>query len=143
MEIRIGKYVLTIDEERTKDYYRNKAKETDCICEGCENYRAFGKLKSHPLADFLKPFGLSIEDCVESSAIYAEDPDFVFYDVWYHCCGEILSVEQEPVNINGIDISFSDNCHLLEEDFPLPAIQINLWLKVPWLLACENTYLDK
>lgn len=143
MKIQIGKYVLMIDTERTNDYYKNKSKEADCICEGCENYREFSKLGSHPLADFLNLFGLKIEDCVESSAVYADEPNSVFYDVWYHCCGEILTTEQEPVTFNGIEASFSNECHLLAEDFPLPAIQINLWLKIPWLLSCENTYLDK
>lgn len=68
----------------------------------------------------------------------------VVYNVFWHLCGRIVSGEdthgtpmpQEEAYV----CTFSTLCGLVQEDFPRPVVQLDMNVRLPWLLDEPNTY---
>ena len=151
-----GVYVIEHDPERTGDFYARKP-GTTCDCSGCRNFRAaLGKM-SVEMRGFLEQFGIDPAKPAEMTPLCAVGKEELCYDGFYHFCGEIreglepfVQVGEKSFQLDpryqisvGVEeqVWFSADCHLLEPDFPLPAVQIGVYFNLPWVLEEENDYL--
>ena len=140
-------YIMDVDVMRTKAYYEKNAEMIAmdaCDCAGCENYRNYVEQHGVLLKRVLEPLGITdLKAVAESSAFYTEEDGEVIYDIWYHVCGTLVSgTTQEgayPIS-DTLELWVNSQCDLLPEDFPQPAIQINIMGKIPWLLERKNPY---
>ena len=80
----------------------------------------------------------------------------VLYGGFYHICGKIISGKSTwvPANPNHayfdenktlaitkeFRVFFEDRCSLLNDSFPLPAIQLEIISDIPWVLDEQNEY---
>ena len=148
-------YELQIDAERTAQFYRETALNT-CDCDGCRNFvLAATQLPDH-VASFLRQFGIDPAKPAEISAVYAPSDNTVFYNGFYHICGTIekgtnayiqvgeKSFKLDPQYTIELDrenlVFFSPDVHLLEDNFPTPAFQMECCFTLPWLLSEPNPY---
>ena len=81
----------------------------------------------------------------------------LFYAGFYHICGKLISGSSPWKEIDEMSksldenalykinkdfkIAFQEQVDLLEENFPLPVIQLEFFANIPWVLNEENTYL--
>ena len=150
-----GVYVIEHDPERTKDFYA-RAADTLCDCAGCRNFRASVSRMPEELRDFLEQFGIDPAKPAEMSAVHAPDPGRIFYDGFYHLCGELLEgpepfIQTGPKNfrldqnyllpVGEGSVWFGAKCALVDPDFPRPVLQLELSFYQPWVLEEENPYL--
>ena len=121
------------------------------------------KMTGCPEVFIIVSFGLShrldsprIHTAVEPYP-YANPDSSLLYGGFYHLCGTLLSGESAwiptsstssyweenrafPVT-DGFRISFQQKYDLLEKDFPLPALQLELSANIPWVLSEENPWI--
>ena len=130
-------WVLEADSYATRAFYAVEPGE-GCDCLGCRNYAAAAKDFSPAVCELFAALGIDPLKPIEVCLPYCESLDgAMHYDAWYHLRGSILSrpdsdclVQVEP----GFEIRFSAECDLLSEDFPSPAVQLNVTAQLPWLL---------
>lgn len=150
-----GVYRIEHDSERTREFYA-QAPDTCCDCAGCRNFRAAVSRMSEALRSFLEQFGIDPAKPAEMSVLYAPAKDEVCYNGFYHFCGEIREGRDAYIQTGErsfeLDqryiISVSDGerawflaeCALLATNFPLPAVQMEVFFNLPWVLDEENTY---
>lgn len=149
-------YSIDADEVRTGAYYARRKYE-GCGCSGCRNFHAAVERMEPTLRAFLEQFGIDPAKPMEMSVLCAPDANTVYYDGWYHLCGEILRGTDAFAKIdakhfqlrseaqiqmpNDTVLFFQLNCHLLDPDFPRPSIQMAVTFSLPWVLDEENCYL--
>ncbi len=156
MIVKIGVYVLDIDEKRTKAYYEAQNGE-DCDCAGCRNFRK-AICHLHPsIKSFFAMFDLSPEPPTNLSPIHAPDRKELFYNAVYSICGTILEGKEPYIQVGEnkfqenpeYDIVFDDHESYatfteekgtLDPDFPRPLFDLNLCFTLPWLLDEECPY---
>ena len=155
MQIKIGIYELNVDVERTRRFYQENGGIT-CDCSGCRNFNLAVSQLSDTVQDFFRQFGIDPTKPAEISAVYAPSDDSIFYDGFYHISGTILSGTDPWIQIGEkhftldqqylikLDdentVFFSGDVHLLEENFPTPAFQIEIQFTLPWVLPEPNSY---
>jgi len=131
-------YKIDIDADRTRGFYEtHDFANGACTCGGCRNYEKAADCFPEEVIAFFKNLG--VDDMKKFCEVYTltDYDDTVLYGGWYHICGEIISGDtaNKYFNItNGFQASFHNDLRLLEEDFPLPAVQLEITAKVPWVL---------
>lgn len=156
MIFEIGIYRLNVDTEQTNSFYKAKH-GISCTCDGCRNFVKAVYQLPNDVASFLKQFGIDAGKPAEMSAVYASDDNSIFYDGFYHICGTILDGTEPWVKVtdkqfrldeqyaihlsDGFSCFFTSDCHLLAEDFPKPAIQLEFSGTLPWALDKSNPYI--
>ena len=156
MIIETGIYKLDVDIDRTRRFYETAGGSLDCDCAGCRNFR-----KAYPLIDreiqaYFRQFGVDMGKPAEMTAIVSQDGSRTLYDGFYHICGRIPDGREPFIQVDGkhyrLDESatvplntdsyvfFTSRCGLLEAGFPTPAIQIEVFFHLPWLLEEPNPY---
>ena len=153
--MKLGIYELEVDAERTRKFYHRNG-GISCDCDGCQNFtKAISQLPD-PVKAFLDQFGIDPAKPAELSAIYAPSDDTVFYDGFYHICGTILQGTEPYIQIGekhfqldtkySIELDaensvfFSNDVHLLDDNFPKPVFQMNVFFTLPWVLPKPNPY---
>lgn len=149
-----GKYRLDIDVGRTRLFYNRAERITDgCSCDNCRNYELATEFFPSEVHEFFSEIGVDIKKAAE---IYTSDDNgkIVDYNGFYHICAQMLSdtncwVPIEKIKDNGLSafdennlylitegfsVGFTNECHLLEENFPLPVIQMEISFRCPWVL---------
>ena len=155
MPFKIGIYELDVDVERTRRFYQEHSGIT-CDCAGCRNFTQAVALLPDAVQDFLRQFGIDPAKPAEISAVYAPSDDSIFYDGFYHISGTILSGTNPWIQIDHKHFALDQQCliklddentvfftgdvHLLEENFPTPAFQIEIQFTLPWVLPEPNSY---
>lgn len=145
-EFSFGGYQLSVDVERTRDYYAaHPLPWVTCTCAGCRNFVEAVKLLPPKVKKFFTDLGVDPEKPAETSwNFYTRDA--ANGDAWYHICGTILERVDPPENQRfgewlGIsekfDAAFGPECDLLPEDFPQPCFQMDVLFHLPWVLE-EN-----
>lgn len=162
MIYKFGEQLLDIDVEKTRCFYENSANITQgCSCDGCCNYEKATEYFPIEVKNFFEKLGVDMKKAAEVIAYVSEhDKRDVYYGGFYHVCGSIVSEDNlwkceeisNDISIYHLDedemftiaenyrIGFSSGCTLLEEGFPLPAIQIEILFTCPWVLSKENKY---
>lgn len=160
MRITLGKYILEIDREKTRNYYsRERNISEGCVCDGCQNYELATEHFEEEVSQLFETLGVDIKKPTEVYVNYSKN-NVLSYGGFYHICGEIMKGESPWVNAsktkdtmvnhlldeNMINISynfkiaFQEECSLLSKSFPKPAIQMEIEAHIPWVLKKENTY---
>lgn len=158
MNIKFGNYLLDIDVEKTKKFYETAETITQgCDCSACCNYeKATHKFPTEVLNLYDK-IGVDITKAAEIMPYFSEnDKKSISYGGFYHICGTLLSgntlwntSDSAVLHLNenkmqkitdGYRIGFKSECDLLEDNFPLPAIQMEILFTCPWVLETENIY---
>lgn len=158
MVFTFGQYKVDIDVNQTRQFYKNARLISEgCSCGGCRNYeRAVSELPVQ-MTEFFTDIGIDMRKACEVYVNCGNSDGTLFYGGFYHVCGTVLSGisawtptgatishwEQEqafPV-VNGFNVSFQSECDMLEQEFPLPVIQLEISANVPWVLPEKSTYL--
>ena len=150
-----SEFTLDIDVEKTKIYY-NAANlvSKDCTCSGCRNYEQVVDLLPDEVLSFFSRLGIEMKKIREAYVNCTNADDTVFYGGFYLVCGSIIGGENSLVAdssnsnhwgkthtiTNDFKVSFHNDCSLLESNFPLPAIQLEISASMPWVLAEQNDY---
>ncbi len=158
MKIQFGNYLLDIDVEKTKKFYETAETITQgCDCSGCCNYEKATNKFSIEVLNFFDKIGVDITKAAEIIPYYSENnKKSISYGGFYHICGTLLSNntlwntnDSEVLHLNenkmyeitdGYKIGFSGECDLLEDNFPLPAVQMEISFTCPWVLKAKNIY---
>lgn len=155
-----GDIKLDVDVARTRRYFADAPLLTDdCNCAGCRNYVQAAQKLPREMQDFFVALGLDTRKTPDVYVNGTRAAGLLFYQGWYHICGEILqglstsTPENPPHNTPSTPwiqvsdkfcVSFSKKCDLLPDDFPKPAIQMEIWAaNIPWVLAEENPYANR
>ena len=149
-----GVYLLDHDPDRTRGFYAG-ASDTLCDCDGCRNFRAAVSRMPEALRTFLEQLGIDPARPAEMSVLNAITREELCYQGFYHLCGRLLE-GTEPflrtgersfaldrryiLDLAGDSVWFRSDCHLLDPDFPRPAVQVEVMFSLPWVLEEENTY---
>lgn len=159
MRFEFGTIQLDVDVERTRQYFANAPLLTDdCGCAGCRNYVRAAEHLPQEVLDFFAALGLDIRKTPEVYVLYVPEEGKLCYEGWYHLCGRILSGEatwcedlsgpRPPEDAwfqvaDGFRVAFLKECQLLPDDFPEPALQMEISAtNIPWVLEEENCYAD-
>jgi len=132
------KYKIDVDVDRTRGFYKTHDFASGaCTCGGCRNYEKAADYFSEEVRTFFKNLGVDMKKFCEVYTLCTNYDGTVFYGGWYHICGEMISgdAEREYFNItDDFQVSFHKDLCLLEKDFPLPAIQLEISANIPWVL---------
>ena len=152
-----GKYILDIDVNKTREFYGQAKALTDrCDCQGCKNYAAWAEGLSPETKDRLETVGLSLEKAQEVYVKCRFPDGTLSYGGWYHLCGRILQGPDPWVRVDdrsrylarecfvymGEDyrVTFTEDISLLDEEFPMPVIQMEIEAKLPFTLPEDCEY---
>lgn len=151
-----GQYRLDIDTERTSAFYRTaRTAAENCSCCYCRNYEQAAALFPDEVKAFFAALGADVMKPAEIwETDYDESGRFAHYNGFYHLCGsmlagencwastykdkksEVLALDEDSMAVvtEGFLVGFHENCDLMEENFPTPAIQMEIAFRVPWVL---------
>lgn len=162
MRIELGDYILEVNVDATREYYK-KAKYIleDCPCGGCQNYVKAIEQVDYNVKEFFNSIGV---DILKSPEVYVNcsKNNALYYGGFYHICGTIIKGESpwklEHVSKDGkskgwtlnedklvcisndFKVGFDNECALLSKDFPMPSIQLEIFAHLPWMLEVENSW---
>ncbi len=146
---------LDVDVERTRQYFADAPLLTDdCGCAGCRNYVQAAEQLPREVLDFFAALGLDVRKTPDVFVDEVYENGKLLYHGWYHLCGKFLRGKPESQNAvykgypdqwfqvtEGFRVGFHEDCALLPKDFPQPALQMEIDLRlVPWVLEEENGY---
>ena len=132
---------IDVDVGRTKRYYDSANSISDnCSCTGCRNYEKAMESISLRVLQFFSQLGVDIKKAREVYAICTNTDHSVSYGGFYHICGKVIDGVEAFIITDDFEVYFGEKCDLLDEYFPLPAIQIYISANIPWVLNEPNTY---
>lgn len=158
MIFEFGQYIIDIDTEKTKLFYNTYRNITEgCSCPGCRNYVAAVATLPPEVVGVFTNLGVDMKKVCEVYVCCTSIDKTLLYGGFYHICGNMLSGKsvwvstapsmshQEESRVfritNDFCISFQNECHCLESNFPQPVLQMEISANIPWVLVEENTYL--
>jgi hypothetical protein len=145
-----GKFKIDVDTERTRAFYAQEdVISARCSCDGCQNYEKAIDVLPHEVIHFFDELGVDIKKIRETYVLKNNPSGTLLYGGFLHLCGVLIGgnssashfEDDKPFYITGsFSVSFHDKCALLEKDFPLPALQLEILADIPWVLEKENPY---
>ena len=152
-----GNYKLDVDVEKTKEYYKvAKLINEDCSCNGCLNYIEALAFFPQEVTSFFTQLGVEMKKPTEVYAYCANADETLFYGGWYHVCATMIHGESPVVSTGQNQVCFDETktflitddfkiyfckeCDLLDNNFPLPAVQLEIIADIPWVLAEGHEY---
>lgn len=151
MKFTFGEYIAEIDVAATREYYRNDSKN-NCECFGCENFRKFAEECPEEIKQTFSELG--IDDMKRVLEIIPYDCDQADYEKnggnlyggFFPVVGKVLGdAPLIPENstrrvTDTFEFYLSDSVSIKPDDFPEPALQIEIYARIPWLIEAENDY---
>jgi len=135
MIFEFSKYKLDVDADKTRAFYQRKYTPAECSCAGCRNFREAVGILPREVKSFFDNLGIDMKKMREVYTFNANDDNTVSYGGFTHICGKILAADSEWIAITpDFKISFQEDCDLPEDVFPLPAVQLEIWADIPWVL---------
>ncbi|MFV8830382.1 hypothetical protein [Alkalihalobacterium sp. APHAB7] len=148
-QTKIGPWTIEVDVDKTKEFYDKYHLITeDCDCDYCANYVLACDRFPSEMKDLFQSLGIDPRKEGEISE-YMENQDSThLYSAFYHMVGRIIegpklwtpskkgSKVSTPsfVEYHGVEIGFSEDLALVPDGFPVPTIQFEIQMNVPWLL---------
>lgn len=153
MLFEFGRYLVDIDVEATRNYYRNKMTKNDCNCSGCVNFRKFADECDNCIKQAFSDIGIGNMKYIYEIIPYEERAEDYekeggnLYGGFFPVIGKIVS--EETLNSENstrhitdyFEIFLADSVSLKPDDFPMPTLQIEILAHIPWLLNFDNQYL--
>ncbi|MBL4937850.1 hypothetical protein JK636_19260 [Clostridium sp. YIM B02515] len=160
MRITLGEYIFDISTDENEKYYKNERYVSEgCECDGCRNYELAVEQVSYEIREMFKRFSIDIKKPAEVYVNYSQN-NILCYGGFYHLCGTIIKRESpweiisetknsavSHLNENrmiwlekSFRIAFQEGCALLNENSPLPCIQMEIAAYLPWVLTKKNIY---
>ena len=148
MILNLGNYRIEVFKEQMQEYYREE--QTIFDSDTNDNTKNFDMAISgidRNVQIFFQEIGVDIRKPIEMYVSY-EDGPLLVYEGYYHICGNILEgsspwVKEEGQSFplldesymytigNSFKCGFSEECTLLYEGFPTPAIQMEVIITLP------------
>ena len=158
MIFKFNQYVIDINIDKTRSFYQVAENIADgCDFPGCRNFEKAVSHLPQEIVEIFNKMGIDMKKAREAYVNCKNLDGTLFYAGFYHICGKLVSGgspwketsqmskeldEKELFKINeNFQIGFQDEVGLLEENFPLPVIQLEFFANIPWVLEEENTYL--
>lgn len=158
MILKFNQYVIDIDIDKTRRFYQTAENIAyGCNCSGCRNFEKAVSYLPQEIIEIFDKMGIDMKKVREAYVNCKNSDGKLFYAGFYHICGKLLSGsspwketsqmskeldDKELFKINeNFQIAFQEEVDLLEENFPLPVIQLEFFANIPWVLEEENTYL--
>lgn len=155
MRQQYGVYLLDVDADRTQAYYRSSP-ELSCDCDGCRNYRAAISHLSPAMGELLCGLGIDPAKPAEISVLYAPEEKELLYAGFFYVTGTILQgrdpweqlgprlrkrKEEYLIHLGEtMSVSFTEECRLLDPEFPRPTLQVDVSFSLPWVMEEPNPY---
>ncbi|MBO3445133.1 hypothetical protein [Clostridium sp. CCUG 7971] len=144
MKLEIGTYILDIDKDVTKNFYKSYYEITkNCNCASCRNYLLAINNFPIEIKYLFEKLGIEMDKAAEVYIPYKDDNGLLIYDGFYHISGSILTFQEVFTMINireDFSVGFRNECNLVPKTFPTPVIEMSFRAKLPWLLNEKNTY---
>lgn len=129
-----------IDTRATKAIYE-ALPAVDCVCAFCRNFVPASVHAPKAIQNFLHSLGVDIQKPAEAICYHDPNETMLLYNGIYHLAGEIVGRPTgTTVNISqawGLapnQVSVATRVCLVEEGFPPPIVQIDVWMSLPWVL---------
>lgn len=155
--IRIGRWVLRPDVERTKEAHSKLtvSSAAECGCSGCANFEAVrSQLLGGPLGGILTQLGIVPPWEVEVYEMGRSPSGLHLYGGWFHFVGVLESgsnawrpvgaettghvADVEPLS-QTLSIGFHTDVALIRPSFQgLPLVQLEIVAELPWLIDAEE-----
>lgn len=149
MIVELGPYRADVDVDRTRAFYRSARRVSEgCTCAGCRNYEKAVEHFPAEVTGFFAALGIDMKKICEVYVNCGNPDGTLSYGGFFHLCGTLLEGEK-PAELDfvplgsGFSAAFRSDCHLLEQDFPEPALQLEIDGALPWVLPEENPYSDQ
>ncbi len=147
MIFEFGPCRIDVDVERTRRWYETAPTLSRCCdCDGCVNYERAADLFPERVTAFFAALGADVKKPTEVYVNCTNKDGSLWYGGWYHLCGMVLAeadwlfeAEGAPFGSRGFQIGLGGGGPIARE-FPRPAITLDLWADIPWVLEKENTY---
>ena len=157
MVFEFSNYVLDIDVDETRNFYITaRSISKGCSCSGCRNYEKAMDFVSKEVNSFFSQLGIDVKKPCEVYVNCTNTDNSVLYSGLYHVCGKMISGESAFIstgpNSKYLDekrlltltrdfrVFFQRELLLLEDSFPLPAIQLEILANIPWVIKERNEY---
>lgn len=156
MTLKFGQYEIDVDIEKTKAFYEKaKLVSKECSCDGCQNFEKAVDVLPEAVRVFFIKLGIDMKKPAECYVYNTNEDGSLSYGGFYHVCGTILSGNSSWVKSGqgaywkddlsfhitpDFHITIHDDISLLEKDFPLPVIELDIVADIPWMLEKENSY---
>ena len=154
------RFQIDIDVEKTSAFYIDTdVVSAGCSCDGCRNYESAVDVLPDKVISFFNELGVDMKKACEVYVNCTNPDGTLFYGGFYHLCGVLVNGESAWISTGDIPSishwesdkafyiteSFSVSCHngcdLLEDGFPLPALQLEISANIPWVLPGNNPYI--
>ncbi|MDE7399982.1 MAG: hypothetical protein K2N06_10705 [Oscillospiraceae bacterium] len=151
MRFSFGEYTVEIDVSATREYYLHEMPENDCECSGCENFRKFAEDCPEEIKRAFAELGIDNMKCVCEIIPYdCEKADYEksggnLYGGFFPVVGKVIGTEPIIPNkstrkiTDRFEFYLSKHC-VKPDDFPGPSLQVEIYARIPWLIAEENAY---
>jgi hypothetical protein len=135
-EFTVGDSHLLVDVDATRDWYAARGEIAGgCHCAYCRNFAAAIETFPQDVRALLASMGVDIRKPREIMEWGAGAGGLYPYEGIYHLAGTAPAGScPSAVLAEGITAYFDEDCDLLPEDFPRPCFQLNVTMKLPWLL---------
>lgn len=145
--IKVGRYLIEIDVNQTKSFYEKHHFITeDCCCAYCTYYTLACDEFSPEIKNLFNLLGIDPRKEGEISEYMVNEDGTHLYGAFYHIVGKIIDAPQlytptnsenefSTLNLNRIEIGFSEELDLIPDSFPKPTVQFEIQLNIPWLLS--------
>ena len=155
MIFHLTNFILDVDVERTRAFYRHPEVPTTsegCTCEDCQNFDKAILTVPATVTEFLQSLGIDPQKPIEAFSVTGEhEPDgTILYNGWYHVCGKVIEWPKFEQTENHLSYSWED-CHrpdpsfhfdiiavptidLAREQMPTPIIQLDFDTYLPYVL---------
>lgn len=139
MERDVFGWKLAVDVEATARAYERLA--LDCTCNYCRNFSLAVATLPEPLLGLLHSLGIDPAKPANATEYGRQPNGLHMYDAFYHAVGTILddsAVMRDQFGhvqlTESIDFLFTTRTQLVGPNFPQPALQLEVFFFIPWLL---------
>ena len=150
------KFTLDADVEKTKEYYKMAKPINENCCNDCRNYLNAIAFLPQEVTSLFARLGIDMSKATEVYACCENVDGTISYNGWHHACGRIMHGESAIVQVNqshgyfdetkvfpitdDFKIFFHEDCQLLDSNFPLPAIQLEILADMPWVISEKHNH---
>lgn len=140
-EIRLVKWLLEVDVEKTREFYKNEI--AFCTCLYCENYMEACKYLDLSVMEVFTTLGITPSKPSHLSEFGEMEDGLRSYSGSYHVVGKLIEGEYctdaewndaNTAQIGNFTFGFDQNLSFVQNDFPLPVLQVSFEVLIPWLL---------